>query len=302
LGNIAVDLERALTRRARLGEPGRTAGRVLARGEGWVVEDVICTSGPGDRPFEEQHHSFSVAVVLTGTFQYRAAAGREVMTPGSVLLGSPGQAFECGHQHGSGDRCVAFRFSPDRFELLLEETGVAAPRSRFGALRIPPTRSLAPVVARVGAGLSRGNLDWEAVAIELAVAAIGGGWEAGAHRSEVPNVAEARVTQAVRRIDSDPASQLSLAELAREAGLSRWHFLRAFGRVTGLTPHQYLKRARLRDAAIRLAIEPAKVIEIAYRSGFGDLSTFNRAFRVEFGASPRAYRGPRVGASSGGRR
>jgi AraC-like DNA-binding protein len=81
-----------------------------------------------------------------------------------------------------------------------------------------------------------------------------------------------------------------LKHLADEAGLSLYHFLRTFERLTGVTPHQYVRRLRLRDAATRLAIEPAKVIDIAFECGFGDLSTFNRAFRTEFGVSPRAYR------------
>ena len=58
-----------------------------------------------------------------------------------------------------------------------------------------------------------------------------------------------------------------------------------------MTPHQYVLRARLRQAAMRLAVEPARIIDIAFDCGFGDVSNFNRAFRAEFGVSPRAYRG-----------
>ena len=45
------------------------------------------------------------------------------------------------------------------------------------------------------------------------------------------------------------------------------------------------------EAALRLVAEPAKVLEIALDCGFGDVSNFNRAFRAEFGVSPRVYRG-----------
>jgi hypothetical protein len=45
--------------------------------------------------------------------------------------------------------------------------------------------------------------------------------------------------------------------------LSPYHFLRTFARVTGVTPHRYLLRARLRNAAVRLAIEDAPVAEVA---------------------------------------
>jgi AraC family transcriptional regulator len=100
----------------------------------------------------------------------------------------------------------------------------------------------------------------------------------------------ARVTAAVRRIERDPDDALSLRSLAREARLSPYHFLRTFERITGVTPHQYVLRVRLRRAATALATEPGKVVDVALESGFGDLSNFNRAFRAEFGVSPRAYR------------
>lgn len=48
--------------------------------------------------------------------------------------------------------------------------------------------------------------------------------------------------------------------------------------------------ARLREAAMRIALEPGRILDIALDSGFGDVSNFNRAFRSEFGMSPRAYR------------
>jgi AraC-like DNA-binding protein len=100
----------------------------------------------------------------------------------------------------------------------------------------------------------------------------------------------ARVSQAVRRIERHPDDALTLGALARESRLSPYHFLRTFERITGVTPHQYVLRARLRRAALRLATEAGKVLDLALESGFGDLSNFNRAFRAEFGMSPRAYR------------
>jgi AraC-like DNA-binding protein len=60
--------------------------------------------------------------------------------------------------------------------------------------------------------------------------------------------------------------------------------------VTGITPHQYVRRARLREAGMRLVAEPGKVLDLALDSGFGDVSNFNRAFRAEFGMSPIAFR------------
>ncbi len=48
-----------------------------------------------------------------GTFQYRSRQGSAVLVPGSVLLGNAGACFECGHEHGHGDRCLAFHCTPE---------------------------------------------------------------------------------------------------------------------------------------------------------------------------------------------
>src|SRR5512145_3298412 len=120
---LRSQVEHAVRQRMRLGQPGRTAGIELARGEGWVAHDVVCTSGPHDRSFEEQHSAVSVALVLAGTFQYRAGSTRDTLVPGSVLLGNPRQCFECGHEHAAGDRCLAFTFSPEYFERVAFDAG-----------------------------------------------------------------------------------------------------------------------------------------------------------------------------------
>src|SRR5688572_28059798 len=94
LGKIAGGVHRAVRRRAIDGAPGRATATRLATGAEWSVDDVICTSGPADRPFEEQHSGISIAVVAAGTFDYRSPAGRAFMAPGSLLLGNDGACFE----------------------------------------------------------------------------------------------------------------------------------------------------------------------------------------------------------------
>ena len=67
LGKIAAELGRALVDRDRRGAAGAQAGRRVSAGDGWSVADVVCTSGPRDRVFEEQHTGVSIALVLAGT-------------------------------------------------------------------------------------------------------------------------------------------------------------------------------------------------------------------------------------------
>jgi AraC family transcriptional regulator len=288
---LVADLERALARTASEGARGRTTARSLAHGDGWAVEDVICTSGPDDRSFEERHSQFSIAIVAAGTFEYRSTTGHALMTPGSMLLGNDDQCFECGHEHGSGDRCIAFRFAPEYFEQIAVDSGFAGSTLRFRSPRLPAVRESAAIVAQACAALSASTgVSWEELGVKLAARVtrlLGGGLKLP---HDMPASAVARVTRTVRAIERDPSADLTLRELAAEAELSAYHFLRTFERLTGATPHQYVRRMRLRDAAVRLTLEAARVIEIAYESGFNDVSAFNRAFRSEFGVSPRDYR------------
>jgi AraC-like DNA-binding protein len=299
LAEIAVDVDRALARRTERGGPAGLDARVVARGEGWMVRDVVCTSGPRDRSYEECHSQVSIAIVTAGSFQYRAGGttkSREIMTPGSVLLGSAGQYFECGHDHGAGDRCLSFQYTPDYFERLTAGAGARGAGPRFRSLRLPPLRELSAVIAQACATLLAGSdeVAWEELSVRLAVRAAqldGARAPATAHTSPA---AEARVIRTVRRMERHPDAPQTLGALSREARLSPFHFLRTFEQVTGVTPHQYIRRARLREAATRLLLDQSKVLDIAFDSGFGDVSNFNRAFRAEFGISPRAYRRSRA--------
>jgi AraC-like DNA-binding protein len=290
LAKIAVELDDALKLRKAQGRPGRTMPRAVARGDGWAVADVVCTCGPHDRPFEERHTWYLVAVVLAGSFQYRSDLGHVLLTPGSLMLGNHEQCFECGHEHGEGDRCASFSYAPDYFERLVSDAGMRRTAAAFSVPRLPPVRPLTWLVARVGAGVvDPVDAPWEELALTVAADAVRVSADVSFDKGRVVPNAEARVTRAVRTIDRHPEAALTLRDMAQEAGLSPYHFLRTFERLTGLTPHQYVMRARLREAAVRLVSEPEKILDLAFDCGFGDVSNFNRAFRAEFGVSPRAY-------------
>jgi AraC family transcriptional regulator len=68
------------------------------------------------------------------------------------------------------------------------------------------------------------------------------------------------------------------------------HLLRVFRQAIGVTPHQYLMRMRLMHALRLLRDTRLPVIDVAYETGWADLSNFNKAFRREFGCSPRRLR------------
>ena len=285
-------VERALADRALEGGPARLLTRPLAIGEAWSVDDIVCTAGHGDRSYEETRSHVAVALVVAGTFQYRSPVGQAMMTPGSMLLGNPDEPFVCGHEHGAGDRCLSFSYSRQFVEEIA--SGVRGRRARH-TFRVPylaPTSASAPLVARASAGLLAGTeVAWEELALETLTRAL----ELANLREDrpgaIPPGVEARVTRVARLIERGPGDEpFTLQRLAREAGLSPYHFLRTFHRVTGVTPHQYLTRSRLRRAAARLIEDGEPVIDVALDSGYADVSNFNHAFRREFGMSPRQFR------------
>src|SRR5215831_16704012 len=123
-------------------EPASRApmARPIAAGRGWTINDVVCRLGPQNRSEEERFGSATIAVVLDGLFECRSSAGTALLYPGAFFLGNAGACFECGHDHGVGDRCVAFHFDPGFFE----EIVASVPRARrmtFTTPRLSPSEA-----------------------------------------------------------------------------------------------------------------------------------------------------------------
>jgi AraC-like DNA-binding protein len=83
---------------------------------------------------------------------------------------------------------------------------------------------------------------------------------------------------------------VGLAEIARACGMSRFHFVRQFRACTGLSPMRYRGLLRLDYAKQALARSSQTVLGIANDLGYGDLSTFNKAFKREVGVTPLRFR------------
>ncbi|MCX7572173.1 helix-turn-helix transcriptional regulator [Tumebacillus sp. DT12] len=86
------------------------------------------------------------------------------------------------------------------------------------------------------------------------------------------------------------AQEWSLDRLADEVGLSKYHLLRLFREQAGQTPAHYLTERRVTAAAERLAATRDDVTQIAFDTGFGSLSTFERAFKRKYGVTAQQYR------------
>jgi AraC family transcriptional regulator len=96
--------------------------------------------------------------------------------------------------------------------------------------------------------------------------------------------------RALERLRSDSDADVSLEALASEAGLSRFHFCRAFKESTGLSPHAWLRQRRLEQAMNMLRDTDASVVSVAEALGYASQTAFAAAFRKLTGETPSNWR------------
>ena len=101
-----------------------------------------------------------------------------------------------------------------------------------------------------------------------------------------------RIQRAVALVAAKFVDRLSCEEMARAAGLSRFHFSRLFSRLMGFSPHEYLVRYRLEHAQKLLSSpeEELSLADVAAACGFADQAHLARRFRRAYGVSPSAFR------------
>jgi AraC-like DNA-binding protein len=99
-----------------------------------------------------------------------------------------------------------------------------------------------------------------------------------------------RLCRARRYIDESYDLPLDLAEISKQACLSRYHFLRLFRDTFATTPHQYLTKRRIEKAKELLCSEEFSVTEVCFEVGFQSLGSFSTLFRRWVGDAPNIYR------------
>jgi AraC family transcriptional regulator len=99
-----------------------------------------------------------------------------------------------------------------------------------------------------------------------------------------------RLRRVVELIEARLDTSLRLSDLASAAGLSPFHFSRAFKRTTDLTPTAYIMRRRVERAAELSRLTQLALAEIAHRTGFSSQSHMTRAVKAQFGETPGAMR------------
>jgi len=250
-----------------------------------TVSHFRCTAVPGEKPFVEQHRCHSISLVRKGSFGYQSRGRSHELVVGSLLIGLPATEFVCTHDHVCGDECLSFFFEPE----LIETIGDRSSAWEVGTA--PPLAELM-VVGELAQAAANGTSD---VGLDEAGQLLAHRFvEVVSGKTRKPVMVSARdrrrAVETALWIDAHSHEAIELEDAAAQAGVSAFHFLRAFSAVLGVTPHQYLLRSRLRHAARLLADDARSVTDIAYDVGFADLSNFVRTFHRAAGISPLKFR------------
>ena len=226
------------------------------------------------------HDSFGIGLIERGA--QKSASGRGVVEAGAgdVITVNPGEVHDGKPFDATGRRWRMLYLAPGR---VLDAATDVTPGVDF-EFTAPVMRD--PVlVARLRA-LFDSVAAGDGLASESVLLAL-----IARMQQPVPHERPALVSgiaAARERIDDDPSDTPTLASLAAQAGLSRYQFLRAFTRLTGLPPHAYLLQRRV-QLARRLVRGGMALADVAAACGFADQSHMTRCFVRNFGIAPGAF-------------
>ncbi len=226
---------------------------------------------------------------VAGDARVGPAAQPLVQRPGDVLLVEPHHSLDQDTGPGQPWRRIWCIFTPRPHWYDWLDWPVVAPGYR--QLHVAEVGRTAPVRASLeamhrhanGAGRLRGELALNALEAALL-------WcDDHNPRSERAKL-DPRVRRALDYIGRGLAEPLTLAVLARVAGLSAPQLTRLFRNHLGLSPMQFVERQRLQRACQLLALTAQPIGAIAHQVGYEDPFYFSTRFRRATGLSPRAYR------------
>jgi AraC-type DNA-binding domain-containing proteins len=99
------------------------------------------------------------------------------------------------------------------------------------------------------------------------------------------------INKAEDYIENHLSEKIKLSDIARDLGISEYHFHRIYRNSSNETLNQFMTRIKMERSAIYLVVnKKITMTEIAFRYGYHDSSSYNRAFRKHFGLSPTQFR------------
>jgi AraC-like DNA-binding protein len=228
------------------------------------------------------HDEYGIGVVLSGAQRSWSGVGQVESLPGDVITVNPGELHDGIPINGAIRHWRIIYFDPQVLKQSMSETTrqieFVSPSLRDSSL----SRRVNLLFSKLAGGAERLSVD--ETLTEVLKRLVSADFPAfNESRRFTPPVAKARA-----RIEEDPSSQTTLAELAALSGVSRYQIVRAFARELGTTPHAYLVQCRVRLAR-QFLLSGETLADVAQRAGFSDQSHMTRAFVRQFGITPGRY-------------
>lgn len=242
-------------------------------------------------PDEERFETDAVIFTLGGTWTFSGPRGSVDADPGAVVVARAGDRFAVGHRERvPTDRTfeVAFR-PPDGSPG--PDTRIPGAFARHGVPRTPAMRRLQAALWREAHDREPTfELKVDLLALQLLVEIARVNDRVQEAEGRLPTALRDGVQAARRHMDEHLDDRLTLDELARVALVSPFHLARGFRAELGISPHQYLLRARIERAAELLTETDLSVTRIGELVGFASPAHLTRTFAQRMGMPPSVYR------------
>jgi AraC family transcriptional regulator len=236
-------------------------------------------------PHEEVSEQYSINWLEHGTFSIVSGSRTWRVGSSELFLTVPGQVHQYIHEevgHAPTDCCIAVSFKDSVFDDIRSSIGSARDRApvvrsnnRHGYLKLRLLDHLTQGADSIALDLLGGEL----------LDSMTDAQPRRLYRATQLSWYTHRIEAARNTLDEKFASQHTLSVLARNAGMSPFHFARVFRELVGVPPHRYLLRRRM-VAAEQMLRQGASVTDTSFAVGFQSLSHFVNVFRQTFGASP----------------
>lgn len=254
------------------------------------VRDVVCSGACRHKSAEECSSTTHLVFPYRGVYVRHLHREDTVAEANQVVFFNEGESYHISHPVGGGDACLSFAIG----ESLLHELTPKEHVRKGGAMafrrqqrRLDAAAQMS--VARLRHSLSRDaaeTLEAESLALSLVQNALGNGRSnesrAGAGKSKLVN--RARLV-----LSSDLSRRWTLAEIAREVGVSPVYLTQVFQQVEAMPLYRYQLRLRL-VRALDLLPRCEDLTRLGLELGFSSHSHFSSAFRQVYGRTPAQFR------------
>lgn len=99
-----------------------------------------------------------------------------------------------------------------------------------------------------------------------------------------------RILESIQYIEQNLKSEIDVFGIAKKSLCSRYHFIRLFQSIIGISPKKYLIQRRLTESIFQLQNSDAKILDIAFEYQFGSHEVYTRSFQKSFGSTPSKIR------------